>query len=148
MFQLKIINDCTSAWASALSEILNQADTFLNIQRNLFTLKDVYITKWKINNTQFNILKCCPNKRRIQSICKIRNYMQINLINLKVAAYPTYILFLSATSNISTAESSKPCIVVEERGTADSYTGTTVPSPSRSKYLILTLTHIVPRIEV
>lgn len=42
-----------------------------------------------------------------------------------------------ATSSISTAESSKPCIVVEERGTADSYTGTTVPSPSKSKYPVL-----------
>lgn len=51
----------------------------------------------------------------------------------------TYISLFSATSNISTAESSKPCIVVEERGTADSYTGTTVPSPSRSKCLIVTL---------
>ncbi|GBM06576.1 hypothetical protein AVEN_220021-1 [Araneus ventricosus] len=41
------------------------------------------------------------------------------------------IVHIAATSSMSTSESNKPCIVVEERGTADSYTRTTASTPSR-----------------
>ncbi|GFS94433.1 uncharacterized protein TNCV_2014621 [Trichonephila clavipes] len=41
-----------------------------------------------------------------------------------------YVLY-TTTSSMVTSESTKPCIVVEERGTADSFTGTTASTPSR-----------------
>ncbi|KFM61132.1 hypothetical protein X975_14072, partial [Stegodyphus mimosarum] len=80
-------------------------------------------TSAAINSSRLHFQKTCAHK----CSWKIATIILIFLTTLLIA----FVAYFAATSSISTAESSKPCIVVEERGTADSYTGTTVPSPSR-----------------
>ncbi|XP_055927054.1 teneurin-m-like isoform X4 [Argiope bruennichi] len=76
-----------------------------------------------INNSRLHFQKTCVHK----CSWKMATIILIFLTMLLIA----FVTYFAATSSMSSSESNKPCIVVEERGTADSYTRTTASTPSR-----------------